>query len=176
MSLGENDTCICMAESLCGSPETVTTLSIDYTPIQNFWKKIFFKNSFWNLHRGFYLLSPDELYWSERPCQPMDQKEYQLSTFWSPLQTSLKIHYRCSSGQRFCWYTGRFHPAKNDSWRQGQDRGLHGMDRSPRTSESLSHIQHWSRQSGTAVNKTVPPSGIHCLVGKTGNNTIMLNK
>ena len=109
-------------------------------------KKNFFKNSFWNLHRGFYLLSPDELYWSERPCQPMDQKEYQLSTFWPPLQTSLKIHYRCSSGQRFCWYRGRFHPAKNDSWRQGQDRGLHCMDRSPRTSECLSDIQHWSRQ------------------------------
>lgn len=23
---GENDTCLCMAESLCGSPETITTL------------------------------------------------------------------------------------------------------------------------------------------------------
>ena len=31
---GRMDTCLCMAESLCCSPETVT-LSIDYTPIQN---------------------------------------------------------------------------------------------------------------------------------------------
>jgi len=32
---GEMDTYICMAESLCCSPETITTLLIDYTPIQN---------------------------------------------------------------------------------------------------------------------------------------------
>ena len=30
---GRMDTCICMAESLRSSPETVTTLSIGYTPI-----------------------------------------------------------------------------------------------------------------------------------------------
>ena len=29
------DTCIGMAESLCSSPETITTLLIGYTPIQN---------------------------------------------------------------------------------------------------------------------------------------------
>ena len=28
-------TCICMAESLCCSPETTTTLLIVYTPMQN---------------------------------------------------------------------------------------------------------------------------------------------
>ena len=28
-------TCICMAESLCYSPEAVTTLLIEYTPTQN---------------------------------------------------------------------------------------------------------------------------------------------
>ena len=27
--------CICMAESLCCSPETITTLLIGYTPVQN---------------------------------------------------------------------------------------------------------------------------------------------
>ena len=27
--------CMCMAESLCCSPETITTLFISYTPIQN---------------------------------------------------------------------------------------------------------------------------------------------
>ena len=32
---GEWITCICMAESLCFSPKTVTTLLIGYTPIQN---------------------------------------------------------------------------------------------------------------------------------------------
>ena len=32
------DTCICMAESLCSSPDTTTTLLIGYTPIQNFKK------------------------------------------------------------------------------------------------------------------------------------------
>ena len=31
--LGENDTCICMAESLHCSPETITTLLIIHTPI-----------------------------------------------------------------------------------------------------------------------------------------------
>ena len=31
---GRVDTCICMAESLCCSPETVTTLLVSYTPIQ----------------------------------------------------------------------------------------------------------------------------------------------
>ena len=30
---GRMDTCICMAESLCCSPETTTTLFIGYTPI-----------------------------------------------------------------------------------------------------------------------------------------------
>ena len=34
------DTCICMAESLVCSPETITTLLIGYIPIQN---KKFFK-------------------------------------------------------------------------------------------------------------------------------------
>ena len=37
------DTCICMAESLCSSSETITTLLIHYTPIQN--KKVFEKCS-----------------------------------------------------------------------------------------------------------------------------------
>ena len=32
---GRMDTCICMAESLLGSPKTTTTLLIGYTPIQN---------------------------------------------------------------------------------------------------------------------------------------------
>ena len=32
---GEMDTCICMAESLCCSPETITTLLIGYIPKQN---------------------------------------------------------------------------------------------------------------------------------------------
>ena len=32
---GEMDTCICMAETFCYSPETITTLLISYTPIQN---------------------------------------------------------------------------------------------------------------------------------------------
>ena len=39
---GRMDTCICMAECLCCSPETITTLLICYTPIQNGkckWKK-----------------------------------------------------------------------------------------------------------------------------------------
>ena len=38
---GRMDTYIHMAESLCASPETITTLLISYTPIQN--KKRFFK-------------------------------------------------------------------------------------------------------------------------------------
>ena len=33
--LGRMDTCVCMTESLCCPPETVTTLLLDYTPIQN---------------------------------------------------------------------------------------------------------------------------------------------
>ena len=32
---GRMDICICMAESLSCSPETITTLLIGYTPIQN---------------------------------------------------------------------------------------------------------------------------------------------
>ena len=32
---GTMDTCLCMAESLCSPPETVTTLLIGYTPMQN---------------------------------------------------------------------------------------------------------------------------------------------
>ena len=32
---GRMDICICMAESLCCSPETVTRLLISYTPNQN---------------------------------------------------------------------------------------------------------------------------------------------
>ena len=33
--LGRMDTCVCLAESLLCSPETITTLLIAYTPIQN---------------------------------------------------------------------------------------------------------------------------------------------
>ena len=32
---GRTDTCLCLAESLHCSPETITTLLISYTPIQN---------------------------------------------------------------------------------------------------------------------------------------------
>ena len=32
---GRMDTCICMAESLCCSPENITTLLIGHSPIQN---------------------------------------------------------------------------------------------------------------------------------------------
>ena len=32
---GRMDTSICMAESICYSPETITTLLIGYIPIQN---------------------------------------------------------------------------------------------------------------------------------------------
>ena len=46
------DTCICMAESLLCSPETITVLLISYTPIQNkkvkkFKNTFFKKNGFW---------------------------------------------------------------------------------------------------------------------------------
>ena len=37
------DVCICMAESLSCPPETITTLLISYTPIQN---KTFLKKNF----------------------------------------------------------------------------------------------------------------------------------
>ena len=40
---GRMDTCICMTESLHGLPETITTLLIGYTPIQNKKKGDFFK-------------------------------------------------------------------------------------------------------------------------------------
>ena len=33
---GRMDTCICMAESLCCAPKTITTLLIGYIPIQGF--------------------------------------------------------------------------------------------------------------------------------------------
>ena len=39
---GRMDTCICMAESLCCQPETITSLLISYTPI---WNKKLKKNS-----------------------------------------------------------------------------------------------------------------------------------
>ena len=32
---GRMDTCVCMAESLHGSPETITTVLTSYAPIQN---------------------------------------------------------------------------------------------------------------------------------------------
>ena len=34
-SWGRMDTCVCMAESLCCSPEPITTLLISYTLIEN---------------------------------------------------------------------------------------------------------------------------------------------
>ena len=41
---GKMDACICMAESLYCSPETITTLLIIYPPLQNKKPKINFKN------------------------------------------------------------------------------------------------------------------------------------
>ena len=40
---GRMDTHVCMTESLCWSPETITTLLIGFIPIQN--KKFFFKKT-----------------------------------------------------------------------------------------------------------------------------------
>ena len=40
-AIGERmDTCVCMAESFCCPPETVTTLLTDYTPTQKVFKKV----------------------------------------------------------------------------------------------------------------------------------------
>ena len=36
---GRMGTCVCMAESLCCSPETITRILISFTPIQNLKKK-----------------------------------------------------------------------------------------------------------------------------------------
>ena len=41
---GRMDTCICMAESLCCPPETITTLLISYTPVEN---KKFLNKTIW---------------------------------------------------------------------------------------------------------------------------------
>ena len=35
VALGRTDMCVCMAESLCCSPGTITTLLISCTPVQN---------------------------------------------------------------------------------------------------------------------------------------------
>ena len=50
---GRMDTCICMAESLCSSPEITTTLLISATPIQN-------KKCFKKLHRLYSGISGKE--------------------------------------------------------------------------------------------------------------------
>ena len=51
---GRMDTCICMAESLHCSPQTITMLLISYTPIQNkkFRKKVYMK--YLNSHKQPY--------------------------------------------------------------------------------------------------------------------------
>ena len=50
---GRTDTCICMAESLHGSPETIKILLTSYTPIQN---KKFLKKKLM-IQRLFYIFS-----------------------------------------------------------------------------------------------------------------------
>ena len=49
---GGMDTCIGMAESLCCSPETITTLLISYIPIQNIKLKKNKKKENETLHLG----------------------------------------------------------------------------------------------------------------------------
>ena len=56
---GRVDTCICVAESLCCSPEIITTLLIGYTPIPN--KKLKKKTQ---LHQCIILLTNDQLIFS----------------------------------------------------------------------------------------------------------------
>ena len=60
------DTCRCMAESLCCSPETITTLLIGYTPIQSkrFKKKLLSKESIFYPPQRKQLLNPGP----ESPC------------------------------------------------------------------------------------------------------------
>ena len=49
----DTDTYTCIAESLCCSPETITTLLIDYTSIQNKkCKLLFFKKSCFKALKG----------------------------------------------------------------------------------------------------------------------------
>ena len=66
-SLREMDTCICMAESLCCPPETITALLIGYTPIQN--KKVL-KNKIWEKKRMF--LPDKNTYPQERKLEVKD--------------------------------------------------------------------------------------------------------
>ena len=37
--------CICVVESLCFPPETITTLLVSYTPIQSFFLNVILKNA-----------------------------------------------------------------------------------------------------------------------------------
>ena len=60
------DTCICMAESLCCPPETITALLIGYTPIQN--KKVL-KNKIWGKKECFFqikTLTPKKESWKSK--------------------------------------------------------------------------------------------------------------
>ena len=62
------DTCICMAESLHCSPETITTLLIGYTPIQNVEKRVWLgPTTFLSME----IRSPHRLTWEN------------LSLFWA---------------------------------------------------------------------------------------------
>ena len=65
---GRMDTCMCMAESLCCPPETITTLLISYTMIQN--KKVFF---FFFKKRAVAKSCP------KLPAEPANQKAFQSS-------------------------------------------------------------------------------------------------
>ena len=69
---GTMDTCICMAESPPCSPETITTLLISYTPIQNVFgvkkkKKIITANCVSSISLLIHLFSPTPRYFGANP-------------------------------------------------------------------------------------------------------------
>ena len=105
---GRMDTCICVTESLHCSPETITTLLISYTPIQN--KKFVFKNDYTymyihtyiHIHTHNRILLSHKNEWNNAICNNMDgprecHTEWNKSereTMWCHLYTEPKIWHK----------------------------------------------------------------------------------
>ena len=82
------DTCTCMAESLCYSPETITTLLIGYSPIQN--KK--FKKKDIKRKKVTSLIYQRDVFWGGIFCSPSGT----VGDLWKGLYKMLQSLYNAS--------------------------------------------------------------------------------
>ena len=114
---GRGDTCVCLAESLCCSPETITALLTGYIPIQN--KKAKKKNQlkrFQKVQNIYYRYSYlfiqalSSFPYLTQLCEVVQTVSRSFSSIWASLSVGVSVQRVCGFGEKLSKLTSNSFP------------------------------------------------------------------